>query len=224
MKYLLPLVMLTACAAAPQDLSGKMFTFPHKNNVAHVKLTASKENFSDVTVCLRSFTDLKRDHVLFSLATPSFSNDFLIMWDNGNKELEIYVRDKMDEFNQEIYKLNMWHSICATWEGSTGLAQVWFDGQPSSRKTIVAGSNIVGRPIITIGQEQDSHGGGFSADQSFVGMMSDIHMWDYVLSPCEMQNYLDDLNFTPGNVLNWRALEFQIVDKVFIESKKFTCQ
>ncbi|KAM9851645.1 serum amyloid P-component-like [Aulostomus maculatus] len=224
MKYLPLLVMLTACAAAPKDLSGKMFTFPKKNDVAHVKLTASKENYSKVTVCLRSFTDLKRNHVLFSLATTSFSNDFLIMWDEGNKELEIYVRDQITDFIQEGNKLNMWHSICATWESSTGLAQVWFDGQPSSRKTITSGSNIVGRPIITIGQEQDSYGGGFSADQSFVGMMSDVHMWDYVLSPCELQRYVDDLNFTPGNVLNWRALEFQIVDQVLTESKQNICQ
>lgn len=72
-------------------------------------------------------------------------------------------------------------------------------------------------------QEQDSHGGGFDLKQSFVGMMSDVHMWDYVLSSCEIHSYMDDLNFTPGNVLNWRALEYQIVDRVLIEDKLMTC-
>ena len=42
-------------------------------------------------------------------------------------------------------------------------------------------------------QEQDSHGGGFDINQSFVDMMSDVHMWDSTLSPCEIQSYLDDL-------------------------------
>ncbi|KAG7248578.1 hypothetical protein CRUP_008093, partial [Coryphaenoides rupestris] len=37
--------------------------------------------------------------------------------------------------------------------------------------------------------EQDSHGGGFDAQQTFIGMISDVHMWDFVLSPCEMQRY-----------------------------------
>lgn len=73
-------------------------------------------------------------------------------------------------------------------------------------------------------QEQDSHGGGFDLKQSFVGMMSDVHMWDYVLSPCEIHNYMDDLNYTPGNVLNWRALEFQIRDTVITEDKIKNCQ
>lgn len=57
-------------------------------------------------------------------------------------------------------------------------------------------------------------------------MMSDVHMWNYILSPCEIQKYVDEQNFTPGNVLNWGALEFEIVgiDKVLIENKQMTCQ
>ncbi len=54
-------------------------------------------------------------------------------------------------------------------------------------------------------------------------MMCDVHMWDYILSPCEIQHYVDDLNFTPGNVLNWRALEFQTSGRVLIENKQMTC-
>ncbi|KAM9852236.1 C-reactive protein-like [Aulostomus maculatus] len=223
MKYLLVLVMLTACAASPQDLSGKMFTFPQKSNVAHVKLTASRQDFSAVTVCYRSFTDLKADHTLFSLATPFFDNDFLLFWRESSQELQPHIRNERVEFNQNDYKLNMWHSICSTWDATSGLTQLWFDGKPSTRK-LISTAKITGDPIIILGQEQDSHGGGFSADQSFVGMMSDVHMWDYVLSPCEIQNYVDDLNFTPGNVLNWRALDFQIVDRVLIENKQQTCQ
>lgn len=52
--------------------------------------------------------------------------------------------------------------------------------------------------------------------------MSDVHMWNYVLSACEIHRYVDNLNFSPGNVLDWRALEFQIVDKVLIEDKQMT--
>ncbi|KAF1387868.1 hypothetical protein PFLUV_G00084380 [Perca fluviatilis] len=90
------------------------------------------------------------------------------------------------------------------------------------RKYVSSGA-IRGSPIIILGQEQDAHGGGFDLKQCFVGMMSDVHMWDYTLSPCEMQKYVDDLNFTPGNVLNWRAMEFQIIGRVLIEDKLMTC-
>jgi len=72
-------------------------------------------------------------------------------------------------------------------------------------------------------QDQDSHGGGFDIKQSFVGMMSDVHMWDYVLSPCDIQNYADYLNFPAGNVLDWKALSFQITGRVLIEEKQNMC-
>ncbi|KAK2844514.1 hypothetical protein Q5P01_011173 [Channa striata] len=223
MEFLLVMVMLTTGAASLQDLSGKMFTFPQRTNTAHVRLNASSQDFSAFTVCHRSFTDLKRSHILFSLATPANSNDLLIFWDEQNKEIEPHIRDQKVEYGGQDYKPNMWHSVCTTWDAVSGLVQVWFNGRSSIRKYITSGSNIKGHPIIILGQEQDSHGGGFDINQCFVGMMSDVHMWDYVLSACEVQDYVDEQNFTPGNVLNWKALDFQITGRVLIENKQYTC-
>uniref|UniRef100_A0A3B5QGG7 Pentraxin family member n=2 Tax=Xiphophorus maculatus TaxID=8083 RepID=A0A3B5QGG7_XIPMA len=223
MKVLSLLVLITACAARTQDISGRMFTFPLETNRAYVKFNTSRRDFNAVTVCHRSFTDLKRDHMLFSLSTPNNPNDFLIFWDNTNKEMEAHIKNKKAEYGGRDYKLNTWHSICTTWDAETGLAQLWFNGQPSIRKFTISGSNIGGPVNIIVGQEQDSHGGGFDMKQSFVGMMSDVHMWDYVLSACEIQNYVDERNYTPGNVLNWRALDYQIVDKVLLEHTTTVC-
>ncbi|XP_028325459.1 C-reactive protein-like [Gouania willdenowi] len=224
MKLLFVLVMLTAEAAGLEDLSGKMFTFPVQNNKAHVRLTTSQQGLNAVTVCHRSFTDLKRNHVLFSMSTNLFSNEFLTFWDETNKELEIHVKDVKNEYRGLNYKPNMWHSVCGTWDSVSGLVQLWFNGQPLIRKFATSGSQMTGKSIIILGQEQDSHGGGFDNNQAFVGMMSDVHMWDYTLSTCEIQKYMDDLNFTPGNMLNWRAMEYEITDKVLLEDKMKLCQ
>ncbi|XP_054904003.1 C-reactive protein-like [Poeciliopsis prolifica] len=223
MRLLLLMGMLTACAAVTQDLSGKMFTFPLETNTTLVKLKTTKRDFNAVTVCQRSFTDLERSHVLFSLAVPTFSNGFLVFWNGADKELLIFTQNIYAEFGKTDYKLNTWHSICATWDSTSGLVQLWLDGLPSVRKFTRSGSNIRGSPIILLGQEQDSHGGGFDVKQSLVGMLSDVHMWDYVLSGCEIQKYVDERNFTPGNVLNWAALDYEIVEKVMVENKATLC-
>ncbi|XP_053288174.1 serum amyloid P-component [Pleuronectes platessa] len=223
MIVLLVLAMLTACAAVTEDLSDRMFTFPQQSNTAHVKLNLARQELSVVTLCHRSFTDLKRDHALFSLATSSNNNDFLIFWDGANKKIAPHIRDKKVEYAGFDYKPNMWHSICTTWDSKSGLVQVWFDGIPSIKKSISSGSSIKGTMMITLGQEQDSHGGGFDVKQSFVGMMSDVHMWDYILSSCQIQKYMDDRHFTPGNVINWNALDYQIVNNVLIEQKLNSC-
>nr|WBR46165.1 C-reactive protein [Hexagrammos otakii] len=223
MKFLLLLVMLTACAATPQDLSGKMFTFPQETNTAHVRLDMSKQNLDAVTVCHRSFTDLKRGHALFSLATPDNENGFTIYWNEAKKEMDALVKNLQTQYIYLDYKSNMWYSICTTWDSETGLVQMWFDGQPTVRKFVTSGSAIAGNTIITLGQEQDSFGGGFDLKQSFTGMISDVHMWDHTLSPCDIQKYVDRLNFSPGNVINWSALEYQITGKVLVEDKQNSC-
>ncbi|XP_034730503.1 C-reactive protein-like [Etheostoma cragini] len=213
-------VMLTLCAASPQDLSGKMFTFPEPSDSAHVRLTTSRQVLSAVTVCLRFFTDLRRDYSLFSLANLASDNELLIFNSDSGNTYNYYIKNKVEVFIEQHYKLNTWHSICTTWDSESGLGQLWLDGKPSSRKYISSGSNISGPIIIVLGQEQDSHGGGFDEKQCFVGMMSDVNMWDYNLSPCEIQNYMHHLNFAPGNVLNWRALEFQTTGRLLIEDKQ----
>lgn len=221
MAVLLLLAMLAACAASTEDLSGKMFTFPEGTNTAHVRLTTSTQDFSAVTVCLRFITDLTRHHSLFSLASPSEPNAFGIFKGAASDLIKLDVKDKWVAFRGQDYKLNMWQHICSAWDSESGLVQLWFGGK-SSIKKYVGGSNIT-RPIVILGQEQDSYGGGFDSKQSFVGMISDVHMWNYALSPCEIQRYVDDLNFTPGNELNWRALDFQTTGRVLIENKEFTC-
>nr|XP_033496052.1 C-reactive protein-like isoform X4 [Epinephelus lanceolatus] len=137
----------------------------------------------------------------------------------ASDRINLAIRNSGAVFRGQDYRLNTWHSVCATWDSASGVGQMWLDGKPSSRKFISSGSDISGPIIIVLGQEQDSHGGGFDINQSFVGMLSDIHMWDHTLLPCQIQNYEDYLTFTAGNLLNWRTLEFLTKGRVLIEDK-----
>ncbi|KAJ0061268.1 hypothetical protein NL108_014375, partial [Boleophthalmus pectinirostris] len=202
------------------DLSGKVFIFPEETETAHVRLTVGQSSFSTITVCHRTFTDLTRSHAFFSLATPSNQNEFLTFWNGDQKKI-------MPHHNSPVsytvdYTPNVWHSMCTTWDSSTGLVQLWFNGRLLSKKYI-SDSWINGLPIVILGQEQDSYGGGFDIRQSFTGMISDVHMWDYELSSCEIQSYVNDQNYTPGNIINWRALDFQITGRVLVEYKQVPC-
>ncbi|XP_071385299.1 serum amyloid P-component-like [Centroberyx affinis] len=219
-KFLLLMVMFATCYAAPQDLSGKVFVFPRETNTAHVKLLTSSSSFISVTACLRFFTDLSREYSLLSLATPSHNNDFLLLKINSEDVIGIWARDGSTIFLAVSLERNTWHSLCATWTSDTGVAQLWVDGKPTVKRFIHSGQPITGAPVTILGQEQDSYGGGFDAKQSFIGMLSDVHMWDYVLSPSEIQRYMNDMNFTPGNIFNWRALEFQITGQILVEENQ----
>ncbi|KAK0145393.1 Serum amyloid P-component [Merluccius polli] len=205
------------------NLSDMMFTFPKETNTDHVKLLTKKTNFKAVTACLRIFTDVARDAGIFSLATRSHINAFGI-FKNGQASVQTLAQRAWVDFPGMTIPMNKWVSICTTWTSETGLTQVWLNGQPSTRKFVHKGLPITSPIITTLGQEQDSFGGGFDKKQSFVGMISDVHMWDYVLSPCQLRGYANDLYFTPGNVLNWRAMEYQIIGNVLEELKQDQCK
>ncbi|KAB5523594.1 hypothetical protein PHYPO_G00154420 [Pangasianodon hypophthalmus] len=215
---LLSLFLLTA--AERQDLSGKMFTFPVESKTHHVVLSPEVNKiFFTVTVCLRAFSDISRAQSLFSISLPSTDNGFII-YKPKQGVYNLHVLGQAAEFWGLQDESNVWNSVCATWDANTGLAQLWVNGKPSSRKGIKAGSSLIGIPKIILGQEQDSYGGGFDTAQSFVGMLTDVHMWDSVLSPDQIAYYTYGGKFQPGNVLNWNSLEFNKSGYVIIESQK----
>ncbi|XP_062376362.1 C-reactive protein-like [Sardina pilchardus] len=199
-------------------MTGKMFTFPVASNVARVRLLPSRNNFASVTVCLRFFTELTRTYSLFSMASTSSDNDFLI-YKTANKHFDAWTCGKVSAFHGLPDEPNTWYSICSTWDSNSGLAQVWINGNSSIRKVGFKG-RLSGNPNIVLGQEQDSVNGGFDASQSFVGMITDVHMWDYVLSACEIQQFANHKKVNPGNVINWRALDFTTVGDVVIEDNQ----
>ncbi|XP_076009810.1 mucosal pentraxin-like [Genypterus blacodes] len=219
MKFFLLVVMLAECAAVPRDLSGSMFTFPAETDTAHVRLITSRQGFTAATVCLRFFTDISRGQPLFSLATQTADNAFLIWTTPSAAEDQLWVRNNHAIFWGQSPKMNTWNSVCSTWDSVSGLGQQWLNGNPSVRRHIISGSNIIGPFSIILGQEQDSFGGAFDINQNFKGMISDVHMWDHVLSPSDILYYSDGLNYPPGNTLNWKSLEFQETGRVLLERK-----
>ncbi|XP_053174042.1 serum amyloid P-component-like [Scomber japonicus] len=209
MEKLLLITVLFASCYATQDLSGKLFVFPRLGRIDHVKLATTKTTFNAATVCFRFITDTTKGYSLFSLATPVHNNS-LLLYNPRAPVIRVHVNDMVARFRALPTPPNTWHSMCTTWSSDDGLSQLLLNGKLTIKRYVASQKPITGVPIIILGQDQDSYGGGFDAKQSFIGMMSKVHMWDYVLSPTELRAYEKGENFTPGNVLNWRALDFQL--------------
>ncbi|KAF1387928.1 hypothetical protein PFLUV_G00085000 [Perca fluviatilis] len=212
------MVMFATCCAAPQDLSGKVFVFPKESNTDRVRLLTSQTKFSSVTTCLRFKTDLTRNYGLFSLSTSAQSNDFVLFKINSEDVIRMHARGEDTDFLSLSFAPNTWHSMCATWRSDNGLAQLWVDGKATIKRYIKAGP-ITGAPIITLGQKQGTHGGGFDAKQSFIGMITKVHLWDYVIPTAEIKRYMDDKHFISGNVFNWGALQYEITGQVLVDEE-----
>lgn len=206
---------------SPTDLSEKVFTFPQDSATASVKLNASVEQpLTALTVCMRYHSSLTRPQALFSLALPSQDNAFLLYKPSVDK-YRLYVQGTGLDITDMPDNRDEWNSICWTWDSTNGLTTLWLNGKRSDRKILAHKSTLTGAPSIILGQEQDSYGGGFDQAQSFVGDIADVHLWDNVISPCEIKFYMEGNAFTVGNLLSWKNLQYTTTDPVYVEKSDF---
>ncbi|XP_056408528.1 serum amyloid P-component-like [Hyla sarda] len=189
----------------------KLFAFPKQSSTSYVWLFPELSGpFEEATVCMRFHSDLTWGYPLFSLSTWSKSNDFLLYYSPEMNTFSLSVSDIDQYYKLQGNNFREWTSICATWNSSVWV--VWIDGKKHNidRKTNM---KISADPIIIIGQEQDSYGGGFETSQSFVGEIADINMWDKALTDNNIIDYFAD-NEISGNVINWNALRYNLTGNV----------
>ncbi|XP_077327580.1 mucosal pentraxin-like isoform X3 [Lithobates pipiens] len=199
-----------------QHLEDKVFVFPKETDTDYVILRPTiTRPLKKVSVCLRSYTDLSRPYTLFSLATPEKDNAFVIYLQPPNT-CSVYINQELTRFKTDLESLD-WRHICVTWNSDTGLVQLWVSGKLYPRRGSMKGSSIAAETSIVLGQDQDSFGGKFDDKQSLVGEISDVHMWDYVLTPEDIKKVISGRH--NGNVINWISLFCEIKGEVLVQPK-----
>uniref|UniRef100_A0A8C8RDB0 Pentraxin family member n=1 Tax=Pelusios castaneus TaxID=367368 RepID=A0A8C8RDB0_9SAUR len=223
-QQLLLLVFAGLLGAVTQtDLYGKVFVFPKETKTAHVVLKLRLEQpLQNIVVCLRYFTDLARPYSLFSYATKAQDNEILLFKPRPG-ELSLYIGWEQVTFKvpEKTGASPKWEHICSSWESATGVAELWVNGIPLPRKGLKKDYSIGAEGVIVLGQEQDSPGGGFDLNQSFVGELTDVYMWDTLLSRDEVRFVMHN-SIQPHHILDWRNLSYEIKGYVVIKPSLFS--
>ncbi|KAJ7307144.1 hypothetical protein JRQ81_009127 [Phrynocephalus forsythii] len=207
----------------PPDLQKKVLVFPTASNNAAVFLNAEvQQPLTSFTVCLRYYTLLTRAYGLFSYATKQGDNDLLLYKPLPN-QYSLYVGGSSVTFNlpEKQVSRSRWEHICMSWDSATGLAELWVDGYPLPRMGLKKGYSINPEASIVLGQDQDSFGGGFDINQSFQGEMTDVYMWDRVLSADEVNLVWNDHTIS-NSLINWWSLDYEIRNYVVLKPSLFS--
>ena len=69
---------------------------------------------------------------------------------------------------------------------------------------------------LVLGQDQDSKGGTFQAQQSFIGEMTGVNIWDHVIKDQEIARMSKSCLTGVGNVFQWREFKAHIKGSVKI--------
>ncbi|KAM9242589.1 C-reactive protein-like [Dugong dugon] len=200
------------------DMHKKAFVFPKESANSYVSLKAQlKKPLRAFTICFHVYSELNpaRGYGIFSYAIKSEDNEILIFWSKSGGGYIFAVGGTELLFSVPETTAAPAH-ICASWESASGIAEFWVDGKPKVRKSLRKGYTVKSEAVIILGQDQDSFGGDFDINQSLVGDIGNVNMWDFVLSPEEIYTVYLDGTFKP-NILDWRELKYDIHGEVFIK-------
>ncbi|XP_069779037.1 sushi, von Willebrand factor type A, EGF and pentraxin domain-containing protein 1 isoform X2 [Narcine bancroftii] len=150
-------------------------------------------------------------------------NAFLLTDYNG---WVLYVNGKEKVTDCPSVNDGKWHHISVTWNSKGGAWRVYIDGKVSDGgKDLSTGTSIPGGGALVLGQEQDQKGEDFNPAESFVGSLSQLNIWDYVLTPEQIKLLAtacpEDLK--KGNVLAWPDFLSGIVGRVRRDSRSIFC-
>lgn len=106
--------------------------------------------------------------------------------------------------------------LCVTWDSRSGAAALFMNGRKSLTKIYKKGHAIRSGGKVIIGQDPDRYMGDFDANQSYVGEISDISMWDSVLPASTIQDMYSGKRVSRGNVFDWETAELRINGEVNI--------
>ncbi|KAG8430285.1 hypothetical protein GDO86_018065 [Hymenochirus boettgeri] len=214
MEKMLMLVLFLISAVeirSQEDMNDKVFVFSETSTKSYVRLIPESDGpYAALTICLKFYTELARGYSLFSLATTSKENDFLLFYNHPNN-FSVSIGNEDLYFSME--RRVEWTTLCVAWNSTSGELDLWINGNLKPRRIFRKGYTVNAKPIIIIGQEQDNYGGKFDASQSFVGEISDIHMWDTFMDPANIDT---SCNCDYRAIINWNNLKYELNGNVFV--------
>ncbi|XP_051538025.1 pentraxin fusion protein-like [Myxocyprinus asiaticus] len=197
--------------ASEVGLGGKVLLFPTKTNSSYVKLFPKKPmRMSAFTLCMRVATEepMKKEMIFFTYRTPNV--DEINVWRENDGRTALYIKTSKDAAFFTLPPFTLRTHMCTTWSSASGFTAFWVNGQRSGHQVYRKGFIINHDGTVLLGQDADYYLGKFDAKQSFVGEISDVNMWDYVLSGNQIRALNSKQHGVPnGNVFDWNAIQYE---------------
>ncbi|KAM3598957.1 uncharacterized protein V6R79_024680 [Siganus canaliculatus] len=214
MRHQASLLLIGISIVLSGTFAYKTLVFPSETSTSYAELVPLKPlNLRAFTLCMRLATELsgEREVILFAYRTGDY--DELNVWRELDGRLSFYLSGD-GVFFQVPQLTAMQTHLCVTWDSTSGTAALFMDGKRCVTKIYRKGHTIRPGGKVILGQDPDNYLGGFDEKQSFVGEISDVNMWDSVLSDNLIKDLYSGKRIPRGNVFDWEALELSLHGEV----------
>ncbi|XP_041064687.1 adhesion G-protein coupled receptor D2-like [Carcharodon carcharias] len=207
--------------AGPGTFASHILRFSGRTDTKYAKLLKQFAQLHSVTICAQVQFDSTYVGVstVFSYSIPSFINEFQLRANivRGQQiQLALLVHGVHSPYSQAVENNGRWHHLCVSWTRHGGGWAIAADGSViSSGEQLYISDDIGAGGVFIIGQEQDTFGGSFKKDESFVGNITQLHIWDRVLNASEIQALAENCFVIPlGLFFQWNLSTFEVESTV----------
>ncbi|WP_425409694.1 cadherin domain-containing protein [Hyphococcus sp.] len=197
-----------------EPVSGGALSLNQNGGQDDVAIAANMEGFpTDALTVEISFTSSQTDVgsgvPLFSYAADGGSNNEALLWLEGSSG-EVHVFLAGQKINTGIPNASLLdgeqHQVSFTWDQASNELKVYVDGEEEFASSVNV-RDLKADGTVAFGQEQDSEGGGYDANQVFEGEISEARIFDYARSGEEIADNagkpLSGPEAQTGLVSNW---------------------
>uniref|UniRef100_A0A8C2IBQ0 Carbonic anhydrase 6 n=1 Tax=Cyprinus carpio TaxID=7962 RepID=A0A8C2IBQ0_CYPCA len=202
--------------SAQQHISPVVLYFPKKNVESYAMVVLSHPmNLQSFTACTNVRILPTPDLTVLSYSTER-ENELMITL---GTEVGLWIGDEFVNLPFE-HQSNDWTNYCFTWASHTGGVELWVNGLVGKERYIRAGYTIPAGGDLILGKDQDGLLG-ISDSDAFVGHMTDVNVWDYVLTAAEIkEQMLCDNGKMKGNVLSWGITPLSLYGGVQLQAEQ----
>ncbi|XP_071754593.1 neuronal pentraxin receptor a [Centroberyx gerrardi] len=181
---------------------GYRLSFPSRTNYMHAVIKHPVPELRAFSVCLWLRPAEGGIGTPLSYAVPEQPNE-LVLLQGLHTPTELLVNDKVAQLPLNLSR-GSWQHMCVSWSQKGGAWQAYQGGKLRGEgHGLAPGHHIRPGGVLILGQEQDSLGGGFDSSQALVGELSQVGLWDRVLTPSQVASLARCGRVTQGSVAPW---------------------
>uniref|UniRef100_UPI0037E91F56 C-reactive protein-like n=1 Tax=Semicossyphus pulcher TaxID=241346 RepID=UPI0037E91F56 len=214
MKISAVLFLIAFSTVLAGSVTHKTLVFPSESTTSYIEMVPQKPlNLSAFTLCMQVATELTgwREVILFAYRTKA--HDELNVWREKDGRLSFYLAAEGVSFRVPELTAMQTH-LCVTWDSISGASALFIDGRRSLIKIFKKGHTVLPGGKVLLGQDPDSYLGSFDAGQSFVGELSDVNMWDFVLPDSMVEDIACGESVIRGNIFDWETAALKLHGEV----------
>ncbi|XP_033374368.1 adhesion G-protein coupled receptor D2 [Parus major] len=211
-----------------------VLVFRDKTDTKYVKVLSDFPALPAVTACAHLQWDTRTQEIatIFSYAVPAFINEFQLRGfvdEEGFVRFALIVHGHHSPYLPVFRADGQWHHFCVTWQQENGTWAIYADGKrrASASGLCSAGPSapqaIFGQGTFIIGQDQDSLGGTFSAKESFSGNITDLHIWQKVLSSEQVEKVRSCWVTEQDLVFGWSSNALEVESTIQAVTTQLLC-